>query len=177
MSLDPSLAAQRQMLRDKWARDAAMRCPALPGSQLAVLQVPDQHSDPGAQEHSDTLAREHVRQGPADRAQAGPEPEVRSVPQISARARWECPEALPDGQRQVLGLLHAGRVGMDAVLCSRDPDAQALRVRYVLDADRRTGSARAGQIMEAAGVGDSVTVNQLAPVHVERLLAAAVSLP
>jgi hypothetical protein len=40
---------------------------------------------------------------------------------------------------------------MDAVLCSRDPDAQALRVRYVLEACPRTGPARAAGVMRAAG--------------------------
>ena len=175
MSLDLSLAAQRQMIRNQWARDAArLRQPARGHAEAPLQQptpapgqlLPDVPADDG----EDAWTGPQISGG----EQGDHEPARRPVvPQPGARAPWQCPEDLPDGQREVLQLVHRGRIGPGDVLTSRDRDARALLVGHVLEADHRVGAARAGQVMEAAGVSDSATVSQLAPVHVERLLAAA----
>jgi hypothetical protein len=174
MSLDPSLADQRRMLRDQWARNAALLCQPADGHAEASLQasVPV----PG-RPLPDVAAVEAYgvrvgRQIPGSR-QGDQEPERRLAgPPPGARAlwpSWQCPEGLPDGQREVLQLLRQGRVDLAAVLASRDADARALRVRDLLDADRHVGPARTAAVMQAAGVGD-VYVSELAPAHRERLV-------
>ena len=179
MSLDPSLAAQRQMIRDQWERDAAMTRAALRQAPPAGLQAPDEQEDISGAPHDrgeDLLAEQQAQQDPMPETDGRSEPGPRGTPRISAPVRWECPEGIADGQREVLQLVHWGRVDLAAVLRSRDRDAKALSVRHVLEADRRIGPARAGQVMAGARTGDGA-VSQLAPVHIERLLAAAASLP
>lgn len=180
MSLDPSLADQRRMLRDQWARDAALLRQLARGHAEASLQppapVPGQLLPDVPDDGEDAWIGPQVPAGERDDREPARRP---LVPQPGARAPWtiwECPEDLPDGQREVLQLLHRGRVDLAAVLSSRDRDAKALSVRYVLEADRRIGPARAGPVMAGVRTGD-VTVSQLAPAHIECLLAAAVSLP
>jgi hypothetical protein len=171
MSLDPSLAGQRRMIRDQWARDAArLRQPARPAEASLQQPVPASRllRDVPADEGEHLRAARQIRTGEREDQEPTRRP---AVSQPGARPPWHCPEDLPDGQREVLQLLHRERVDLAAVLRSRDRDAQAPSVRHVLEAERRVGLARAGQVMAAARTGDAA-VSQLAPVDIERLLTA-----
>jgi len=175
MSYDLCLAEQRRLYRQQWAKDAAaLHLPApareepCPG---VVLRTP---GGPGTGREHDRglLAGQQAAglgtgQDAASISQAPAEPGARSAPAISPASRPDVPE----GQREVLALLSAGRVSLSAVLASRDPDARALRVRDLLEADHHVVPAAAAEAMQAVGGGD-VRVGDLTPAQRERVAGA-----
>jgi hypothetical protein len=113
------------MLRDRWARDAAMTRPAIAEAQPAArrsLEPWPAVADALPDHDEDLLASQedqHDTDPFPDDCQDGPELELPSAPQLSVPVRWECPD-IDGGQREVLELLHLGRVDLAAVLQSRD---------------------------------------------------------
>jgi hypothetical protein len=182
---DIPLAVQRELIRQQWARDAALLSGApipsasgesaasnsvvtvtnLPAATIVGVELPDPSAEQVRRADPVGPSRESDR-GLADSRAAGSVP----APPGPRPAPWQIPD-VPAGQREVLQLIRSSRLAPDAVLTSRDPDARALPVRHGLEAAAGMGAARARQVMEAAAVGH-VLVGDLASGDVARLLAA-----
>lgn len=160
MSLDIPLAVQRQMLRDQWARDAAMRQPpsaaSPPGLASRTETAMPAAADCGASLPESQPPKEaavQVRRAPPPAARPEPEPEPQAAAEDAGPEVTE-PAGLTPGQRHVLARLAGRRLPVPAVLRSHHTEILALTVGEVLDAAGCPGAAAAAGIDPATALGE-----------------------